>query len=132
MLNSHPRSARPLAGFGRILGPDGGEIWQYVRAQGESPQIPVTNSGFYTMCLSARRVSDFECCVRSENTHNASPCARTMNSCRYSPEFPLKAYIEVKVDGLLDQRKLEEQIAGLVADEEEALKENAKKSIENV
>ena len=58
-----------------------------------------------------------------------------MNSCyccRYSPEFPLKAYIEVKVDGLLDQRKLEEQIAGLVADEEEALKENAKKSIENV
>ena len=58
-----------------------------------------------------------------------------MNSCfccRFSPEFPFKAYIEVKVDGLLDERKLEKQIAGLVADEEETIKENAKKSIENV
>ena len=54
MLNSHPRSARPLAGFGRIMGPDGGELWSHVRTLGISPEIPVTNSGWYTMCLSAR------------------------------------------------------------------------------
>ena len=54
VLNSHPRSARPLAGFGRIMGPDGGELWSHVRTLGISPEIPVTNSGWYTMCLSAR------------------------------------------------------------------------------
>ena len=51
---------------------------------------------------------------------------------RYSPEFPIKAWIEVKVDGLLDQRKLEPMIAGLVADEAESQMMNAMESMQNV
>ena len=53
-------------------------------------------------------------------------------SFRYSPEFPLKAWIEVKVDGLLDQRKLEPMIAGLVADEAESQMMSAMESMQNV
>ena len=51
---------------------------------------------------------------------------------RYSPEFPIKAWIDVKVDGLLDQRKLEPMIAGIVADEAESQMMSAMESMQNV
>ena len=51
---------------------------------------------------------------------------------RYSPEFPIKAWIDVRVDGLLDQRKLEPMIAGIVADEAESNMMGAMESMQNV